>query len=501
MAYTPIEEDTIIKNKQTGEEYPMNAGDAYDPSIYNIVGSDSIQPTGDIEYNEPEDTPPFDITKLDFETTDPEKEAQSLTEELQQLNLGLVGEGAFTAQQEEIQGIESLKKAKQDLDNQLKVLQAEALAIPQQAQLEAEGRGITAAGLRPITTARLRENAIKALTVSALSQAANGNLATALDLVDRAVAQKYDPIREEINAKMKNLDLILRSPEYTQAEKKRAAEQQAILANQEAEVAAQEAEQKAIWDLSIDAVSAGADAVTLQKIRDAETKEEALQIMTEAGLFVEPEVAVKRDTKITERDGRNVLIDMQTGETIQDLGVADVPDGEKGFSFSSNDRGRLSVVGISNDKINALQQGIRDYGWEAVKAAEESMGATPEQLESIEQILKGITPTQAGKEEEITPLSTANINKIASGIFLKTQTDFEDIISVGTITTKDKAGKSIKVVLSDKQKEDILAVINKIPEDVKKLISEDPEKYIIKSDGIYDKGNRFNPFDKRVFKF
>lgn len=304
MAEVFIKEPTRIKNIITGEESIISEG-SFDPNFYKrlpglgfgeayesfrdaTITSENVRQTEDIPFQEPETTPVFDITQLDFGITPPEAKAQTLTEQVQALNLQLVGEAEFRAE-EEVRGIEALTKTQQDLAGQLKILQAEAKAIPLQAQQEAIGRGITAGGLRPITTARLRENAIKALTVSALSEAAVGNLATAHDLVNRAVSQKFDPIREEINARMANLDLIIRSPEYSQAEKKRAAEQKAIVENQKAEADRQEAEQKEIWDIATDAATKGADALTLQKIKEARTKEEALQIATEAGVFVKEE--------------------------------------------------------------------------------------------------------------------------------------------------------------------------------------------------------------------
>jgi putative ABC transport system ATP-binding protein len=60
------------------------------------------------------------------------------------------------------------------------------------------------------------------LSVSSLLEASRGNIALANDLVDREVKAKFDPVKEEIAAARANLELVLSSPEYTQAEKKRA---------------------------------------------------------------------------------------------------------------------------------------------------------------------------------------------------------------------------------------------------------------------------------------
>lgn len=58
-------------------------------------------------------------------------------------------------------------------------INAEAQAIPVQGQKDAEGRGITAAGLDPITTGHLRDNALKALPLQAQAIAAQAEVASA----------------------------------------------------------------------------------------------------------------------------------------------------------------------------------------------------------------------------------------------------------------------------------------------------------------------------------
>ena len=259
--------------------------------VGEAISSANIQPSTEIPFKSPEESSVYDITKLNnystppLEITEPEKKAQTLTEQLQALNLSLIGESAYKTEKETEQDIVGLTKTKTDLSNQLKILQNEALAIPQQMQVEATGRGITAGGLKPLETARLRTNAIAALGVSAMLEAANGNLATANDLVDRAVKAKFDPIREEISAKMDNLNLILKSPDYTIAEKNRAQAQLDIQNAKKDAADKAEAEQKGIWGIATTAAQNGADALALQKIQQAKTKEEALQIAQQAGIF------------------------------------------------------------------------------------------------------------------------------------------------------------------------------------------------------------------------
>ena len=115
--------------------------------------------------------------------------------------------------------------------------------------------------------------------------------------MDRAVGDKYNPIEEEINVKLANLDLILTSPRFTQSEKDQAQEQKDTQEKKKSEIQEQKVEQKAIWDISVNAAQANASSTVLRNIQDAQTKEEALRIATEAGVFVEkvPTVGLAKD--------------------------------------------------------------------------------------------------------------------------------------------------------------------------------------------------------------
>src|SRR3990167_10571795 len=166
------------------------------------INSAALTPTSVLPYTAPKTQPVYPVAGLNNETvlqpTAPEIQADEFTTQLQALNQQLIGQSAFTVEQEKAQKIPELQKTQTDLSAQLKGLQNEALAIPLQLQQEAAGRGITVGGLAPIQTGQLRENAIKALTISSLLESSRGNLATAQTMADRAGAQKYDPIKEEI---------------------------------------------------------------------------------------------------------------------------------------------------------------------------------------------------------------------------------------------------------------------------------------------------------------
>lgn len=263
------------------------------PAVPDTVNSDNLKPQTPIPYNTPVPSPLYPVNTLNTEVPDltltqPEAQASDLTKSIMDLNKSLQGQSVFRSAQEEAQNLPEMLKTRTDLSGRLKSLQNEALAIPLQLQQNSEGRGITAAGLKPIETAALRNNAIQSLSVSAALEAANGNISLANDLVDRAVAQRFDPIKERIAVATANLDLILKSPEYSVADKNRAAKQKAAQDKLAKETATQEENAKAIYQTMIDAAKNGADALTLKKIQESKTKEQALKISTEAGFIVDP---------------------------------------------------------------------------------------------------------------------------------------------------------------------------------------------------------------------
>jgi len=306
------------------------------PSPISIA--DITDPASLANYRNPNAPVIPDVSKIDttFELTEPEKKVQGEISSLQELTKRLAGQSTFRSFQEENEDLAGKKKTLTDLSSRLTALKNEALAIPLQLQQDATGRGITAGGLRPIETAALRNNAIQALSVNSLFEAAKGNLTTALDLVDRAVAAKYGPIKEEIEIKRANLDLILNSPEYTLAEKKRAQAQKDAQDAKKAALDKQEAEAKEISKIAVDAASKGADALTLRKINEAETAGGALEIAAARGF------AAKRDGFELSAGQTRYEYDPGTGTY---KAVGSIPSNERG-EFTPTEYRKLEQAGL-----------------------------------------------------------------------------------------------------------------------------------------------------------
>ncbi len=286
------------------------------------ITMDSLKPAIPFQITPIKDIPIYPIAGLNVEITppitmtQPEKEASDLTKMLQSLTEQTVGKSVYQAQQEQAQGIPELYKTQTDLSARLKAIQNEALAIPLQLQQDVMGRGVTAGGLAPIQTAALRNNAIQALSVSSLLEASRGNLTLAMDLVDRAVAQKFDPIKEQISALQSNLQLIISSPEYSLADKNRVMAQQTIQDAKLAKAKKQEDDMKKIYDLAMEAAKAGADSTTLQNIQNANTPAEALVI---AGDSLGMQFRVDQEQKQFERTIKTATFNLSVDKFSQDI--------------------------------------------------------------------------------------------------------------------------------------------------------------------------------------
>lgn len=267
------------------------------PQNEGVVTANDFKDLGPSEFKSPQQPAVFPVEDIDvqapqLEITAPEAQAQSLSDQIRALQGELVGQSQFAAQQEQQRGVEALVKEKQDLANQIRSLQLESKAVSNQAALipaqvmqESAGRGITIGGAAPNIAARQRiaalkqaEIASKALTLQASFEAASGNLSTALDLVDRAVAQRFDPIKEEIAVKKANLQIILDSPAFSLADKNRALRQDAIQQARLNAAEKQEQEERGIKSIAMQLSQVGNGEAARAVLQGAATEAEALFI-------------------------------------------------------------------------------------------------------------------------------------------------------------------------------------------------------------------------------
>lgn len=144
------------------------------------------------------------------------------------------------------------------LDAQAQSLNREAQAIPIQIQQESVGQGISARGAAPITAGRLRENALKALSIAQQSDILEAStkgsylrLQAAKDKAQQIVDLKYKPIEDAL-AREKEL-YKLNEDSLKRIDAKRAEALNLAIKKDEQRIADEKANKKTIQDLIVGA--------------------------------------------------------------------------------------------------------------------------------------------------------------------------------------------------------------------------------------------------------
>lgn len=254
---------------------------------WQTINSTNLTQQPEIPYVSPTQTPTYPVAGLGTQVTlsPEEQKAQDLSTKLQELNDQLIGQSAYQTEQEAKYGVPQAQATINDLNSQLTQLKNEAAAIPLQLQQGAADRGVTTPVLGRQENSRLRTNAIAALGVSSLMSAAQGQLANAQSLADRAVEQKYAPIQERITAATANLNIIMSSPLFNAQEKARAEAQLEVQRQKQYDLDIARTETQEIYNLAVQAAASGVDSVTLSKIQNSKTLIEATQIAGAAGVL------------------------------------------------------------------------------------------------------------------------------------------------------------------------------------------------------------------------
>lgn len=368
---------TDPSNSLTKEQYATRAG--VDPSrVAGDFGNFSITPEGlgtasPLPISSPTDTPIFDVTKMEIpklEATPQEQRASDESTKLGSLYNKLVGKSQFQTEQEQIAGIPDITKTINDLTAQLTGIKNEAASIP--LAVEENARGITTRDLTGQQNKLLRTNAIKALQTSTLLAAAQGNLATAQATADRAVAAKYGPIEEEINAAKENLNLILNDPLTSLQDKNRANEQLAFQQKREQALADKKEQEKDVWSIATSAAANGSAFVpsaefpslsmALTAMSQADSREEALDIAVLTGLVGG---AGDLQTQVISYGDGSALINTQTGELIRTY-PGKTPTGTTGLDINPtvvNEENKSLVdafnsakLGLSSAQLKSAEQ-------------------------------------------------------------------------------------------------------------------------------------------------
>ena len=226
--------DDATKAAQSAAEV---IGGTYSPTTgYKPITSEKLAPTEAVKLPPPpEPSPVHDTSGLaqvdPYAVTPAQQKAQDLSDkiladlELQQtVNREKAGM--------ELAQLSPLQEQERQFINEQNALINEQNAIPGMIQNEARGKGLTAGGVSPLEMAKKRENLQNIYLNQAKLDAVRGNITSAQNYITKTLEAKYGDLQANIDYKIKALEIIQKSPAYTQAEKKQAA---AAQTQQEAE--------------------------------------------------------------------------------------------------------------------------------------------------------------------------------------------------------------------------------------------------------------------------
>lgn len=244
-------------------------------------------------------TPPTEapaMPKTPLETA--QAQTKSFTDRISELYGTITGKSAF--EEEKLKSADIVKQEKdvQELTNQLNQIQTEAKQIQVGAPSELAKQGISQGAITGLTNEQLKENALKALTISSQLEAKRGNLNLAYSQIDRAVKLKYEPMEKELEAKEKQLALLDKYT-LTPLETRRKEELQLKLDKQKEKLSEEKTRKNAFEKSIADAISNGmsnAEILNVRALYDAGNEDAARLAMAKytKGTLESTDVAMQR---------------------------------------------------------------------------------------------------------------------------------------------------------------------------------------------------------------
>lgn len=292
-------------------------------------------------------------------------EAKTQANNVSNLQSLLGGKGADTQKIYNEQGVTTAYNQIKDLNAQATGLQNEAQAIPIQIQSEFAGTGATDAGVAPIQTSRLRDNALKALSLGQQAAIATANYDKAKNYADMIVNAKYDKMEADIKAKLTNIESI-KDFDITPAEKKLAEVTTKRLKYEEAQVAEMKEKETAINELIVNAYKQDAPKELTAKAEaiykgGGDIKQVAAALGSWANNYYQNEaLRMELSKKKIEDLKTNGLGVAPVGSITKELGVT-TDDYMKGIAGTESAGSKDAYGGNDPYKVLSGQQTIADY--------------------------------------------------------------------------------------------------------------------------------------------
>ena len=324
------------------------------------------------------------VSTIDSQIAGTETQSDDLRTQLLETLSGLGEEQARTQELEQQAGLGIQRKELQNVINELQTLQKEAAAIPLSIQEEFAGRGATAAGVEPIQTGRLRQNAIKALSFAAIGQTLQGNISLAEQTIARAIDAEFEPQRQKLEV-LGQLYKFNRE-DLERIDKKRSDQLGLYLDERKRVLDIQQADKQEIYNIGTIAQQYGADTQTVQAIFEAKTRKEAVLL---AGKYLQDPLAkqdlinarlenelkraqinkVARETALLGKDAQNQLtIDTQRASDAVRAGEDHIAT----LNGLRNHKGMTKAVGsykiarwtplqVDKSAVNDFVSGVEQY--------------------------------------------------------------------------------------------------------------------------------------------
>lgn len=295
---TPLTQGSLGTATNVGTNN-LNMGSFVVPPTSNVITSDSMKPVSPVPLADNTVSPNSYTSAINQTVTDLTNSVNTAQKNVDTLNTQgkadskaisdlqslLGGKVADTAKTYNETGVTTIYNQLADLNAQATGLKNESLAIPIQIQNEFKGTGATDAGVKPIETSRLRDNALKALSLGQQAAIASAQYDKAKNYADQIIESKYTQIEADIKAKQTNLQ-ALRDFDLTPAQNKLLKVQETQLQYEAQQLADKKATEKATSSLLVTAAQQNAPkAIQDQARKIADNGGSEAEVAAALGLY------------------------------------------------------------------------------------------------------------------------------------------------------------------------------------------------------------------------
>lgn len=224
--------------------------------------------------------------------------------------------GQQSARQAELEGqtVAPLQKQLNEINSQIGAINASAFKETERA----ENRLAPTFAISGEQAQIERQKSVQTYGLAAAASALTGQVALAQQNVQRALQAEFGGLESQLQ--YQQLLLERNKDQLSAIDKKKTEALQIALQQRTEALAEQKASKKLVYDVFVEAASAGADNRTLTAIQNASSEYEALKLAAGAGLFTSGQPINSQVVKLD--NGNTVLLNTDTGEIIRNIGGA-----------------------------------------------------------------------------------------------------------------------------------------------------------------------------------